>query len=145
MMMDHEPERSLRETGDILIERVSGLSYQIASLQAAIRRNRNVVRFLTVSLVFDIVLSLGLAYATHRALTATDEAKAATDKASAAIAANAEAIRVGCLSANETRAQDLAMWNGLVALFPPATTQEGRQRVENILRLAAETFAPKDC
>jgi hypothetical protein len=37
------------------------------------------------------------------------------------------------------------MWEGLLGVFPPATTVEGKARVDAIRSLARETFRAHDC
>lgn len=141
-MKDPEEEKSIRQLGREVGAEVSTLTVHIDKLEVAVRRK---IRLLAASVAFDVVLSLGLGYVAHRALTASDRANRATATAVAAVAANSELIRANCVSANETRALNLAMWHGVIGLLPPATSDAGQQRLDAILGLADRTFAPKDC
>jgi hypothetical protein len=122
MTMDREP--TLRETAAELVTEVRALTKRVEGLDQSISRGRHIILTVIVALAFDLALTFGFFYVART---------------------NREAIRAACVSANDTRASDLAMWEGLLGVFPPATTVEGKARVDAIRSLARETFRAHDC
>lgn len=104
-------------------DRLEATNAAIVNLTTTTRRSRRLIRILAVSLVFDVVLSLGLAYALNQ---------------------NREAGRAACRESNETREGSIALWEG-IANAAPATTPEQHQRTDAVLALVHRTYAPRDC
>lgn len=98
-------------------------------------RAKRTVRILIISVILDILLSIGLAYITiqtHHIATQADN--------------NQDAIMRSCEVANEGRANNKALWNYLLSL-PPETplTPEQQTRVTDFQKFIDKTFAPRDC
>lgn len=134
----------LRELAAGLLAEVRTLNARIESFDKTLGRSRQVIRFLAISLVFDILLSLGLGYVANRALNASRDATRATASATAATVANAATIKANCLAANESRALNLEMWENLVKLVP-ARDPQSQATLDDIVALARRTFVARDC
>lgn len=117
---------------------------RIANLIRYGHRSRTLIRILTASLVFDIVLTAGLGLAYHRATTAAEDASATAAVASALSAANKESILDSCLSGNVVRANDILIWTDFLST-PAAIKVHGTPAQDSTLRLVRKTFAPRNC
>ncbi len=118
------------------------LSAHIVNLTAYGRRNRRLIRLLAVSLVLDVVLSLGLGWVAFNAKEASDSARRATT-AAALVATDAHAT---CLTSNEARAVQHDLWKYVLNVPPsrPLTATESGQRAQFRTYIDA-TLAPRDC
>lgn len=109
---------------DDLIARSDDLDDKIAGssdVQAIIRyghRTRLLLRWLAVSLAFDLVLSLGLGYVAIRAQQLAEQANSIQDRA-----------RAGCLSGNEFRKTQLQIWHYILDL-PPTSPRSAAQEAQ---------------
>lgn len=136
-MSDVPPRSSLSETANRLIgavgemnERLEATAIRLDATVSALsdvadatRRSRMLIRFLAVSLVFDVLLSLGLAFLYND---------------------NREAVREACREGNSTRAGSIALWEATIA-GSPTTTPEQQARTERFEAKLHEVYAPRDC
>jgi hypothetical protein len=119
---------------DKLDEKIAG-SADIDALVKSSRRNRTVIKWLAASLIFDLLLTLGLgvlAVETYRQ----------------EVQANSIAARAhdSCVAANEGRAAQVQLWDYILALPPaaPPTPAQERQR-EQFRVYIGQTFAQRPC
>src|SRR5205085_7345051 len=92
---------------DALDEKIAGSS-SIHALEAASRRNLRLIRLLVGSVVFDILLSVGLGYETLKTYQLAQQASSLERQA-----------RVACLAGNDARAGQVQLW-GYILDLPPA-------------------------
>ena len=114
----------------VMNDRLEATNVSMVNLAAVTRRSKRQIRVLAVSLVFDVLLSVGLAFALSRSKEAVDQ--------------NREAVRVACVEANRSRAGSVALWEGIAAAAPPSTPEQ-QQRTDAVLALVHQTYAPRDC
>jgi hypothetical protein len=130
-----------------LVDAVRGMTVELAGLRADTQelraygtRNRRLIRVMAASLVFDVLLSLGLAFAVHRAQEASDRASRA-----------ASATVVTCRSSNEARAVQTDLWDYILTQFnqsiaeTPAESAERSVNVGKFKVYIATAFAQRDC
>lgn len=130
-MSDTPPRsRSIGETANQLVsavavqnDRLEANNVAIVNLTATTRRSRRLIHVLAVSLVFDVLLSLGLAYLFGQ---------------------NRDAVRQACRDGNLTRAGSVQLWEGIAEASPPSTPEQ-KQRTDAVLALVHQTYAPRDC
>src|SRR5688500_20157801 len=90
-----------------LVDAVRGMTTELAGLRtdtqelrAYGKRNRSLIRMVAASVIFDVLLSVGLGYAVYRAQEASSRPEAA-----------ASATDVTCRSNNEARAVPTDLWD----------------------------------
>lgn len=114
--------------------------------ERAALRSRRVMAALALSLALDVTLTVVVTVFALQAHGASDRA--------AATAAQVHAAQVAtCLSSNQTRAQEIQLWNHLaqVSAASPAPHLTPRQLAQNKTEVAAllayirKTFAPRKC
>ena len=135
----HSDDSELAAAVRDMTSELSGLRRDAQELRDYSQRNRRLIKITAVSLVIDVLMSLGLAYAVYRSQEASDRAEAA-----------ASATVVTCRSSNEARALQTNLWNFILALPPgPDETPEQRaQRAETVGKFKVyigDAFAPRDC
>lgn len=119
---------------DDLDERIA-VSDEIEALIKVSRRSQRMLRWLAVSLVFDVLLSIALGIVAIRAQQAADLANSAQSHAYQA-----------CLSANEGRIGQVNLWTYLLHLpTVPPRTPEQQQQVDEILVYVKNLYAPVKC
>lgn len=125
-------------------ERIGESNKRIAELGRYGQRNRRLLRALALSFAFDLLLTGGLAYnqqKTHDASRAAARAAAAAQALASSNRANQVAT---CVSSNQVRANDIALWTHVLTLVPPKTAA-GTAETKSILDFVHVTFASKDC
>lgn len=107
------------------------------------KKNRRLIHALGWSIVVDLLLSIGLAFAINQSHDATENATRAAASAAEASANNATTIKNTCLASNETRKSNIQLWNYLFNLAPP--TAPPSPAVVDFKAFVEKTFAPRDC
>ncbi|MDQ1497701.1 MAG: hypothetical protein QOI86_1041 [Actinomycetota bacterium] len=117
-----------------------GLRADTDALRGYGRRNRHLIKLMAVSVVVDVALSFGLAYAVYKA-----------DDASGAASRAASAQVVTCRSSNAARAVQTDLWNFILNSFPPPVGETPAARTQRETTTAkfkvyvASAFAQRDC
>lgn len=104
------------------------LTKAVEALFKEARRSKIRQIVLTISVILDLVLTVGLFQAYHR------------------IDTNREYIKTDCYSRNESRANNKEIWGYLLAVPPekPRTSIE-QKFFDEFKQKIDDTFAPKDC
>lgn len=102
----------MAETEDLFDAKLNAIEAPVTQLFVSQRQHSRVIRMLAVSLVFDILLSLGLGFVAFK--TRSD------------VTARAKAT---CEAGNEFRRLDLERWNFIINLSTPKeqTPEQARQ------------------
>jgi len=118
-----------------LKDELFGLRMSIAGYVARGKQTRRMVRALAASVVFDVLLSAGLAYGIHRAETAAAEAGRASSTQV-----------VNCKAGNESRKIQSELWGTVLALNPagPVSAEE-QARLDKFTAYITEAFELRDC
>lgn len=120
----------------VLTETVKTLSDQIGVLAQKTSTNRRLIKLLALSVVFDILLSIGLGFIGFKAYTAGTEAKAAT------VVAHVSAV-ASCQAGNEFRRDDRSRWQRIIDITPVAQRQT--PQVQAFIAVINRTDALRDC
>jgi hypothetical protein len=119
---------------------LAGLRADTDELRGYGRRNRHLIKLVAVSVAVDVLLSVGLAYAVHRADQAATEAKRSSSSQV-----------VTCRSSNVARAGQTDLWTFILNSYPPPANETPAERTAREERVAkfkayvASAFAPRDC
>lgn len=129
-----------------LVDRMSSsvdlMSGNIEQLSKAVRRSRIQLVVLAVSVMLDLMLSIGFFYALH----GTNEAEHQTNELVAQIAKNNSATQQRCLAFNESNTRELELWTGLLALpKAPGTPPTDPATLDAFNKLLGQTFYQIDC
>lgn len=133
-----------------LDDRLKGvpLDEMVHRLTVSGRRNRHLIRLVTVGLALDIALSAAAlgAYANIRHLSER------TARLSQEVATNSESITAACQARNHDAAKQLELWNFVVHLSQqsqpkqtPAQHAATKQQTEVFLTRLRQIFAPEKC
>lgn len=135
-------DRALLDRSDAILARLVTLNTNIEDLTKYGRKNRKFIRWLAASLIFDVVLSLGLGTVALNARSASDHARQATSAAHV----NAQNAHTTCVSGNESRKLNRELWQYVLSV-PPSTPQTADQlKVRQQFQVYIDkTFAPRDC
>lgn len=120
---------------ETLSDRLEAVTETQAEQVAYGRRNRRLIWLTIVSLVFSVLLTVGLTVTAVRLNDTNDKA----DR-------NRERQISTCVSTNEARANNKRLWDYLLKL--PPTTPRTDAQVEQLAAFKAfvdQTFAPRDC
>lgn len=99
------------------------------------RRRKQQVRLLTVSVIFDIFLSIGLAWFAYQANRTAELAQS-----------NKDAVIANCEVSNESRKNNRELWAFAFSFPPdPPRTDIENQRVEQFKAYIAKTFVERNC
>lgn len=114
---------------------VNPIDEQIATLTAADSRRRGQVRLLAISLVLDLLLTIGFGFVTVRTNRLANQAEN-----------NRDSILRNCITANESRANNKKLWDYLFVQTAsnPRTPQQA-EAIAEFRDFVNETFAPRDC
>lgn len=127
----------LDERNDELNKKISetDLPNAVATLITDAKKRKRQLIGLTVSLVVDVLLTLGfgfLAVQTHATANKSES--------------NQQALVSTCEATNEARANNKMLWNYLLDLpTPNAQTLQQKQVRDKFSAFVDKTFAPKDC
>lgn len=110
----------------------------IATLIKADQRHRRHIILLTISLIFDLLLSIFLAFGWH-----------ANHNLAIRAESNHDAIIRSCETSNESRAKNKELWTYILSLPPSndgqASTPEQQKRLNDFKVFLDDTFAPRNC
>jgi hypothetical protein len=124
------------ERSDALDERLAGSVAAIEALTQSGRHQRIMLRVLTVSLVLDIVLSVGLGFVAFQAQRLAAEATSLRQQQ-----------RATCLAGNEARAGQITLWHHVLSDFPATAprTEEQAQQAHQFALYVENLFKPRNC
>lgn len=149
-------EEGTRQAVDNLAASVHELTVHLAGLEAGReenaeniaalvdygQRSRQMIRWLISTVVFDICLSLILAFATYTAVHASNEAKDATSSTKQIH----QAAVIQCESGNEFRRADRARWQYVIDLSTNRPqTAEQQQQTREFLAYIDQADKLRDC
>lgn len=126
---------------------VSDLADRVAKLTAEVVRLRTYGRHNRWFVVIDIVLTIGFAFATY---VAVDASAAAGRNGVTLTQLHASQVQ-GCLAGNQTRAQEILLWEHLARIASPAPhltkaqIAANKHEVAELLAYIKMTFAPRQC
>lgn len=107
----------------------------VSVLIADAKKRRRQVRWLTFSIILDLLLTIGLAY--NSAQTRNIASQAESNKA---------ALIARCESTNEARAKNEKLWDYLIEQSKGVPRSEKEQKFfDQFITLKDETFAPANC
>jgi hypothetical protein len=117
------------------LDRRLARSGSIRVLTEAGRRNRRMIRLLSVAIVLDILLSVGLGVTALRASQIAAQANSLEQQA-----------RTTCLAGNDARAGQRSLWQYLLSLPPPTPrTLEQQQQVDRFRAYVNKVFQARRC
>ncbi len=141
MTGDDEPRdliavaQALTSSMDGLAEQVGALNAQVEAQESYGRRNRRMIWWLVVSLLFDVVLTAVIA-------TVAVQANRTSDRATQI---HSQQVST-CLAGNEARAKNVQLWEFVFKLT--STTEQTPEQKARVVKFRAylyDTFAPRDC
>lgn len=107
----------------------------IEALAKGVSRQRRAIRLLAVSIVLEFVLTIGvavIAFKTNEALNLSQS--------------NKDAVIANCETANDSRKNQLALWNYVFAIPPSQPpTPDQQTRAKEFKSFVDITFQPRDC
>lgn len=111
---------------------------QIAALTRADKQRKRQIFLIALSLMFDLILSLLLAWGWHTNHNLAIRAES-----------NRDAIRRNCETSNESRAKNKQLWTYILSL-PPSnngeqSTPDQQKRVDDFKVFLNDTFAQRNC
>jgi hypothetical protein len=109
----------------------------MARLARTGKRDRRILTGLVISISLDLLITAGLGWNTLRQNSAQDALSAAQATIHASDVQQ-------CHIANETRAQDIAIWNRLLKV-PANATPTQKALVADLERLVRVKDTPRDC
>lgn len=128
---------SLDERSDALDKRLEEHPAEeaIRVLVKDAKRRKRQLRILTVSVILDILLTFGLATVSYQ-----------TSQIARLAESNKNAVVANCEVSNDSRRNNKALWDYLLAL-PPSETQTPAeaQQVNQFKSFVAKTFAERNC
>lgn len=111
------------------------IDQSIATLEKAAKRQSRTNKLLTISIVFDLLLTVGLAFGWQQNHSLAVKA----DSNHAAIVRN-------CETGNDARANNKQLWDYLLAQQPSQpVTPEQQKRITDFKNFVDKTFEPRDC
>lgn len=119
------------------------MSDQVRRLGEVVRRDRRMTKLLIISVILDVILSLGMGYV---AITAT--------RADSQAHTNSTNAKITCEVGNQARAAQINLWEYILNLSanspqtPPPTAAQKHAQEELIRKFRIyllQVFAPRDC
>lgn len=119
-----------------LEQSMTGLTAELKELRTYGHRNRSLIWALALSLLLDVLLSVGLGVVAIQARDATSLAKR-----------NVEAARVTCESGNEARRVSRQLWTYVLDLAAtnPDQTPAQRRQLAQIRSVLVTVYVDRDC
>jgi len=126
-------------TVKIIRETMDTIGKSLTAIENYGKRTRQISVALILSLVLDILLTIGVAVLSTNAISQSDSTRAIQHS--------------NCLSANEARADQIKLWNTFIAIAtehpsPNETPQQKRnaqEEITQILSFVKSTFHPLSC
>jgi DNA-binding GntR family transcriptional regulator len=137
---DQKPDREALATAKGLTEALEAMTGELSRLQAYGKRNRHLIWATIISIALDLALTVVLVFAYS---TANSAREAATAQHASLLAA--------CAAGNQSRAEQVQLWDHLGAISKPAPgstkAQVARQKAQIAAFLAyvRHVFASRDC
>lgn len=129
--------KTLDERNQELNDKIAGsdLDQAVAALLADAKKRRRQIRLLFISIILDILLTIGLtglSLVTHQLASNAENAQ--------------DAIIHSCQVGNEARANNKQLWAYLLSLPTPNPPTLEQQKVrQQFADFVDKTFAPRDC
>lgn len=129
--------KTLDERNQELNDKIAGsdLDQAVAALLADAKKRRRQIRLLFISIILDILLTIGLtglSFVTHQLASNAENAQ--------------DAIINNCRVGNEARANNKQLWTYLLNLpTPNAPTLEQQKIRQQFSDFVDKTFAARDC
>lgn len=108
------------------------------------KRNRNFIKLLTATVIFDLLMSCTIGTIGYKAFTAANQARHASSLAER----NRAAAVTQCLSGNDFRAADKARWEYVINLSAGSGRPQTEQQQSDLAKFRAyieQADAPRDC
>lgn len=112
----------------------------VGILTDKVRVGKKLLVAVVVSVVFNLILSLGLIYSLHNTNLAERETRVLVEQ----VAQNRAAIKAACDASNDQALKEHQLWQGLLAL-PSSNPPPDPATLVQFNRLLDETFPQKDC
>lgn len=130
---DHNLEQRDDELNRQMAEHPAEESIRVLVKDA--QRSKRRMRILTVSVILDILLTIGLATVSFK-----------TSEVAHLAQSNKDAVIANCQTANESRRNNKALWDFAFTLTPDQPpTPEQNERTAKFKEFVAKTFAQRDC
>lgn len=111
------------------------IDVQVEALARADKRQARQVVILAVTVVFDVLLTIGFGYITLRTHELANQAEN-----------NRVALTRNCETANDSRKNNRALWDYILAIpTPNAPTVDQQKNRTDFKAFVDKTFAPRDC
>ncbi len=108
---------------------------QIQALARSDHSRKRQIRWLAISIMLDVLLTIGFGYTTLRANNAANKAET-----------NTSAIVRSCETSNEARANNKQLWYYILNLPRTNTpTADQQKQTTDFKTFVDKTFAPRDC
>lgn len=129
MSLDDRNDELNRKIGE------TNLPDAVISLAKTAKQNRNRIRLLAISIILDILLTIGLGLLAVQTHTTANKAES-----------NSQALVASCQSVNDARANNKTLWDYLLSLPTPIAPTLQQQQVRNQFSVFLnKTFAQKNC
>lgn len=112
-----------------------GIPTDLIGLRRFVAKQQTVIRWLMVSIIFDVIFSVVLGYYLFRVDTVATKANAAVN-----------AAYISCLSGNQARATERTLWDYVLGLPPNAPqTQAQKDQIVAFKGFLNTNLAARDC
>lgn len=136
-MSNRELQEAALEEAKKLNKSIIDLGDDTKALTKYGHRNRLLIRLLTVSFIFDLILSMALSIVVLRA---NDTANKASNTATQLQTTKSSQYET-CLSSNKARATNIGLWNSVFDTIGEARLPE----IPELRRQVEASFAQRDC
>ncbi len=111
------------------------IDVQVEALARADKRQSRQVILLSITVAFDVLLTIGFGYITIRTHQLANQAET-----------NQTALVRNCETANASRKNNQVLWDYILAIpTPNAPTVEQQKNRDDFKAFVDKTFAPRDC
>lgn len=131
--MTDKQDAAIGAAGSLTVA-VAHFTEEVSGLRADIRKSKRVIRILAFSLLFDLLLTVGLAYSVVRANDGVSTGRHAY--------ASNQAL---CVATNTARAQQRALWTYLLRQLGPPKTSAAKLFEKRFERHLDFVFMARDC
>lgn len=146
-MIERTPDQSAIDAAENLTGMLSGVRAELKRLNRYGIRNRRLIWLSIVSIALDLTLTILLVFAYGTARNSQVEAKDARNVA----AVQHQSLLYACKLGNQSRAQQVQLWEHLAAISkpPPHLTErqlaKNRRQIGQLLAYIRADFRPRPC
>lgn len=126
------PDPDLQATIAKLDEQLTHISKNLTTINRVNRINRHALWMLGVSVLLNMVLSVGLVFYAHQTSGLVDT-----------VGRNSVTIRTACMTHNDENAKQVGLWEGIIAL--PSTKPSSPETLTHFRALLAIAYPQKIC